>query len=349
MFRVALGVGTYVFLRRVMLVAAKIRAGGKEDQGAIMEVPYSTFLDDVAAGKVEAAVVGSDEIRYSYGDAGSKATDMAVRMTRPVQASQMTINALQKHKVEFGRAPPGILARALPIALTLAPIVYLGVLVGTMWKMWGDSIGKIGDAKAAQQDGDEDDGDHVGFGDAAGIDEAKDRVREIVDFIRNPEKYQRLGARSPKGLLLVGPPGTGKTLLARAIANEAGVPFFYCSGSDFVEMFAGRGAARVRALFEKAQRNSPSIVFVDEIDSLGKHRGDGVYSHEEREQTLNQMLACMDGFGTQNSRVVVIGATNRYDTLDRALTRPGRFDRLCRSLSLPSAGGRQSSESTCAM
>merc|ERR1711871_1711086 len=209
-----------------------------------------------------------------------------------------------------------------------------------MWKMWGDSIGKIGDAKKAQMTGDDDDSDHVGFEDADGIDEAKDRVREIVDFIRNPEKYQRLGARLPKGLLLVGPPGTGKTLLARAIANEAGVPFFYCSGSDFVEMFAGRGAARVQALFEKAERNSPSIVFVDEIDSLGKHRGDGVYSHEEREQTLNQMLACMDGFGTQNSRVVVIGATNRYDTLDRALTRPGRFDRIIK-VPLPSQNGRE--------
>ena len=167
----------------------------------------------------------------------------------------------------------------------------------------------------------------VTFADVAGVEEAKVELQEIVEFLKYPERFLSLGARIPKGVLLVGPPGTGKTLLARAVAGEAGVPFFHISGSEFVEMFVGVGAARVRDLFEQAKRNAPCIVFVDEIDAVGRHRGAGLGGgHDEREQTLNQILVEMDGFET-NTNIIVVAATNRPDILDPALLRPGRFDR----------------------
>ena len=180
----------------------------------------------------------------------------------------------------------------------------------------------------------------VTFGDVAGVDEAKGELQEIVEFLKYPERFLSLGARIPKGVLLVGPPGTGKTLLARAVAGEAGVPFFHISGSEFVEMFVGVGAARVRDLFDQAKRNAPCIVFVDEIDAVGRHRGAGLGGgHDEREQTLNQILVEMDGFET-NTNIIVVAATNRPDILDPALLRPGRFDRRV-TLDLPDVVGRQ--------
>ena len=180
----------------------------------------------------------------------------------------------------------------------------------------------------------------VTFGDVAGVDEAKGELQEIVEFLKYPERFLSLGARIPKGVLLVGPPGTGKTLLARAVAGEAGVPFFHISGSEFVEMFVGVGAARVRDLFDQARRNAPCIVFVDEIDAVGRHRGAGLGGgHDEREQTLNQILVEMDGFET-NTNIIVVAATNRPDILDPALLRPGRFDRRV-TLDLPDVVGRQ--------
>jgi cell division protease FtsH len=180
----------------------------------------------------------------------------------------------------------------------------------------------------------------VTFGDVAGVDEAKAELQEVVEFLKYPERFLSLGARIPKGVLLVGPPGTGKTLLARAVAGEAGVPFFHISGSEFVEMFVGVGAARVRDLFDQAKRNAPCIVFVDEIDAVGRHRGAGLGGgHDEREQTLNQILVEMDGFET-NTNIIVIAATNRPDILDPALLRPGRFDRRV-TLDLPDVTGRQ--------
>ncbi len=178
------------------------------------------------------------------------------------------------------------------------------------------------------------------FSDVAGIDEVKEEVEDIVDFLKNPEKYQKVGAEIPRGILLVGPPGTGKTLVAKAIAGEAGVPFFSMVGSGFVEMFVGVGAARVRDLFGKAKKNAPSIVFIDEIDAVGRHRGSGLgHSHDEREQTLNQILAEMDGFDSRTN-VIVLSATNRPDILDQALLRPGRFDRTV-TVSKPDIKGRE--------
>ncbi len=180
----------------------------------------------------------------------------------------------------------------------------------------------------------------VTFKDVAGIDEAKDELQEIIEFLREPQKFQKLGGRIPKGVLLMGPPGTGKTLLARAIAGEANVPFFSISGSDFVEMFVGVGASRVRDLFEQGKKNAPCIIFIDEIDAVGRHRGAGLGGgHDEREQTLNQLLVEMDGFEA-NEGVILIAATNRPDVLDPALLRPGRFDRRV-VVSRPDVGGRE--------
>jgi len=180
----------------------------------------------------------------------------------------------------------------------------------------------------------------ITFDDVAGADEEKDELKEVVDFLKNPRKYLELGARIPKGILLVGPPGTGKTLLAKAVAGEAGVPFFSISGSDFVEMFVGVGASRVRDLFEQAKKNSPCIVFIDEIDAVGRHRGAGLGGgHDEREQTLNQLLVEMDGFSI-NEGIIIIAATNRPDILDPALLRPGRFDRRI-TVGIPDIKGRE--------
>ena len=170
------------------------------------------------------------------------------------------------------------------------------------------------------------DGNSITFADVAGVDEAKDELQEIVEFLRDPGRFGAIGGRIPKGVLLVGPPGTGKTLLARSIAGEAGVPFLFASGSDFVEMFAGVGASRVRKLFKDARKHPASIIFIDELDAVGRSRGSQSLSHEEREQTLNQLLVEMDGFAP-NQGIVVIAATNRPDILDKALLRPGRFDR----------------------
>ena len=178
------------------------------------------------------------------------------------------------------------------------------------------------------------------FADVAGCDEAKEDVQEVVEFLRDPSRFQRLGGHIPRGILLVGSPGTGKTLLAKAIAGEAGVPFFSISGSDFVEMFVGVGAARVRDMFENAKKNAPCIIFIDEIDAVGRQRGAGLGGgNDEREQTLNQMLVEMDGFGV-NEGIIVMAATNRVDILDPAILRPGRFDRKI-SVGTPDVGGRK--------
>ena len=217
---------------------------------------------------------------------------------------------------------------------SLLPLVISMVLLGLLWwfmmKRFANSMGdggkqmNFGKAKIRNM---ADEKRKTTFADVAGADEEKEELREIVDFLKNPKKYNELGARIPKGVLLVGPPGTGKTLLARAVAGEAGVPFFSISGSDFVEMFVGVGASRVRDLFDQAKKNAPCIVFIDEIDAVGRQRGAGLGGgHDEREQTLNQMLVEMDGFGA-NEGVIMIAATNRPDVLDPALMRPGRFDR----------------------
>ncbi|MCF6765071.1 ATP-dependent zinc metalloprotease FtsH [Thiotrichales bacterium 19S3-7] len=251
------------------------------------------------------------------------------------------VDQMLKHKVDITAKPPQQDSVLLRLLINGFPIILLVIIwIFLMRAMSGGGKGgafSFGKSKAKLLGEDQ---VKVTLDDVAGVDEAKEEVAEIIDFLRDPTKYQRLGGKIPRGVLMVGPPGTGKTLLARAIAGEAKVPFFSISGSDFVEMFVGVGASRVRDMFEQAKKRSPCIIFIDEIDAVGRHRGAGLGGgHDEREQTLNQMLVEMDGF-SGNEGVIVIAATNRPDVLDPALLRPGRFDREV-TVGLPSVKGRE--------
>ncbi len=252
----------------------------------------------------------------------------------------VTHEKLLSNQIKIEVKPPSFWDGILPLASIFLPVVLFGVF---FWFIFRQAQGSnnaamsFGKSRARMFTGDH---PTVTFGDVAGVDEAKEELREVVEFLREPQKFIQLGARIPKGVLLVGPPGTGKTLMAKAVSGEAGVPFFSISGSEFVEMFVGVGASRVRDLFDQAKRHSPCIVFVDEIDAVGRQRGAGLGgSHDEREQTLNQMLVEMDGFDT-DTNVIIVAATNRPDILDPALLRPGRFDRRV-TLDRPDMRGRE--------
>src|SRR6201990_1064730 len=287
------------------------------------EVRYSTFLDDVKSNRVD-SVVMQGEMIY-----GARKDKTQFKTFNPEPDYTVLIGVLQKPTVASeGRPPkqPNFLAQLL---LQLAPaLLLILVFVYMLRQMQGASGGRgamsFGKSRARLLGEDQ---VNVTFADVAGVDEAKQEVSEIVDFLKDPGKFQKLGGKIPKGVLMVGSPGTGKTLLARAIAGEAKVPFFTISGSDFVEMFVGVGASRVRDMFEQAKKHAPCIIFIDEIDAVGRHRGAGLGGgHDEREQTLNQLLVEMDGFEA-NEGIIIIAATNRPDVLDPALLRPGRFDR----------------------
>ncbi len=280
---------------------------------------YSEFVKAVEDGKVQDVTLDGEQVRFVGADGKSyvvikpsdaEVTDLLIKNDVPVTARPQQQSGFQT-----------FLLSILPFLLLI------GVWIYFMNRMQGGGKGgAMGFGKSKAKMLTEKSG-RVTFDDVAGIDEAKEELEEIVEFLRNPQKFSRLGGKIPKGALLVGPPGTGKTLLARAIAGEAGVPFFTISGSDFVEMFVGVGASRVRDMFEQAKKNAPCIVFIDEIDAVGRHRGAGYGGgNDEREQTLNQLLVEMDGFEA-NEGVIIIAATNRKDVLDPALLRPGRFDR----------------------
>ena len=297
------------------------------------QVTYSQFMDDAKAGKVKRVDVQGRTLQVTPND-GSKYSIIS-------PGDIWMVGDLMKFGVQVtGKADdePNMLVSAL---YYLGPtLLIIGFWFFMMRQMQGGGKGgafSFGKSKARLID---ENSNTVTFADVAGCDEAKEEVFEIVDFLKDPQKFQKLGGRIPHGVLLVGPPGTGKTLLARAIAGEAKVPFFSISGSDFVEMFVGVGASRVRDMFENAKKNSPCIIFIDEIDAVGRHRGAGMGGgNDEREQTLNQMLVEMDGFES-NSGVIVVAATNRSDVLDRALLRPGRFDRQVH-VGLPDIRGRE--------
>jgi cell division protease FtsH len=302
----------------------------------VQEVRYSTFLDDLDAGRIESVIIQGEYIQ------GTRKDKTQFRAYNPETDYSALIGALQKSDVAIeGRAPkqPNFLAQLL---LQLAPALLLIVVFAYMLRqMQGAGGGRgamsFGKSKARLLGEDQ---VNVTFADVAGVDEAKTEVGEIVDFLKDPGKFQKLGGKIPRGVLMVGSPGTGKTLLARAIAGEAKVPFFTISGSDFVEMFVGVGASRVRDMFEQAKKHAPCIIFIDEIDAVGRHRGAGLGGgHDEREQTLNQLLVEMDGF-EGNEGIIVIAATNRPDVLDPALLRPGRFDRQV-VVPLPDVRGRE--------
>ncbi|MEM8776054.1 MAG: ATP-dependent zinc metalloprotease FtsH [Pseudomonadota bacterium] len=282
-------------------------------------IPYSEFVESVEQGEVSRVVLDGENVRFQRNDGSNFATIKPedAEITKLLIDNDVPVSAEAQEQSGFQS-----------FLMTLLPFILLiGVWIYFMNRMQGGGRGgAMGFGKSRAKLLTEKHG-RVTFDDVAGIDEAKEELEEIVEFLRNPQKFSRLGGKIPKGALLVGPPGTGKTLLARAIAGEAGVPFFTISGSDFVEMFVGVGASRVRDMFEQAKKNAPCIVFIDEIDAVGRHRGAGYGGgNDEREQTLNQLLVEMDGFEA-NEGVIIIAATNRKDVLDPALLRPGRFDR----------------------
>jgi cell division protease FtsH len=302
--------------------------------GGATPIQYSDFLDEVKAKRIKEAVIEDRTIVATTND-GKKLKATVTNLDRGL------IGDLVDNDVKFDvkqPEPPSFLSQ---VFISWFPMLLLiGVWIFFMRQMQGGGKGgafSFGKSKARMLD---EANNAVTFADVAGCDEAKEEVQELVDFLRDPTKFQKLGGRIPRGVLMVGPPGTGKTLLARAIAGEAKVPFFTISGSDFVEMFVGVGASRVRDMFENAKKHSPCIIFIDEIDAVGRHRGAGMGGgNDEREQTLNQLLVEMDGFEA-NSGVIVIAATNRADVLDKALLRPGRFDRQV-MVGLPDIRGRE--------
>ncbi|WP_322988281.1 MULTISPECIES: ATP-dependent zinc metalloprotease FtsH [unclassified Hoeflea] len=298
------------------------------------DIAYSQFLKDVDNGRVRDVTIIGERISGNYTD-----TATGFQTYSPGDPSLITrlsnknVTVVAKPEVDSSNTLVGYLISWLPILLIL------GVWIFFMRQMQGGSRGAMGFGKSKAKLLTEAHG-RVTFADVAGVDEAKQDLEEIVEFLRDPQKFQRLGGKIPRGVLLVGPPGTGKTLTARAVAGEANVPFFTISGSDFVEMFVGVGASRVRDMFEQAKKNAPCIIFIDEIDAVGRHRGAGLGGgNDEREQTLNQLLVEMDGFEA-NEGVILIAATNRPDVLDPALMRPGRFDRQV-VVPLPDVNGRE--------
>ncbi|MEO8812771.1 MAG: ATP-dependent zinc metalloprotease FtsH [Caulobacteraceae bacterium] len=300
--------------------------------GNASQITYSEMLGRVDSGDIKSVKIHGQVIE-AHDRAGHVLT-----ATGPMETGDLQ-KRLEAHGAAFDFEQPG--AGLIPsILINMLPILLLiGVWVFFMRQMHGGARGAMGFGKSKARLLTENK-NRVTFEDVAGVDEAKEDLSEIVDFLKDPAKFQKLGGKIPKGALMIGPPGTGKTLLGRAVAGEAGVPFFYISGSDFVEMFVGVGASRVRDMFEQAKKNAPCIIFIDEIDAVGRHRGAGLGGgNDEREQTLNQLLVEMDGFDP-NESIIVVASTNRPDVLDPALLRPGRFDRQV-VVPNPDVGGRE--------
>jgi cell division protease FtsH len=320
----------------IAVVVATVVSNFSGRAGQIQEIPYSTFLDQVKDGGIAEVTFKGDQLR------GKRTNGEDFMVYNPETDYTSLIGTLQKEHVKISAAAPERQSFLMQLFISSFPILLLiAVWVYFMRQMQGGAGGRgamsFGKSRARLLGEDQ---VQVTFADVAGVDEAKEEVVEIVEFLKDPGKFQRLGGKIPRGVLMVGSPGTGKTLLARAIAGEAKVPFFTISGSDFVEMFVGVGASRVRDMFDQAKKHAPCIIFIDEIDAVGRHRGAGLGGgHDEREQTLNQLLVEMDGFeGTEG--VIVIAATNRPDVLDPALLRPGRFDRQV-VVPLPDVRGRE--------
>ena len=305
------------------------------------QITLSQLATAVERGNVSGIVVREDEVRVTLtNNSGVVATRREPGIPITETLTVMGVPADRLAAIDIRYESPSNAANWLSLLVNLLPIVFVGALFFFLFRQTQGSNNQalsFGKSKARLFTGDK---PTVKFDDVAGADEAKQELQEVVEFLKEPQKFAALGARIPKGVLLVGPPGTGKTLMAKAVSGEAGVPFFSISGSEFVEMFVGVGASRVRDLFEQAKRNSPCIIFIDEIDAVGRYRGTGLGgSHDEREQTLNQILVEMDGFGT-DTNVILIAATNRPDILDPALLRPGRFDRRV-TMDRPDVQGRK--------
>jgi cell division protease FtsH len=316
-----------------LLLLAVMRQQGRQQK--VEALSWTEFIEKIEAGEIDKiTVTGSEEVSGQYAD--DEATRFTTRgpVKEEVWQSQLATAGV---RVEYLEGKDRSWGMALFQWLPLIFIVFFLIFLMRQLQAGGGKAMQFGKSKARLLSEND---KQVTFKDVAGVEEAEEELEEIVQFLKSPKKVTRLGGRIPKGVLLMGPPGTGKTLLARAIAGEAGVPFFSISGSDFVEMFVGVGASRVRDLFEQGKKNAPCLIFIDEIDAVGRHRGAGLGGgHDEREQTLNQLLVEMDGFES-NEGVILIAATNRPDVLDPALLRPGRFDRRV-IVSLPDVRGRE--------
>ncbi|HQD07030.1 MAG TPA: ATP-dependent zinc metalloprotease FtsH, partial [Bacillota bacterium] len=318
----------YLFIIALVIAILSIFSDGQQPE----KITYDEFIQQIEADQVKKVVMDGNDITATLKNG------RIVSTYRP-EDHNLTGLLLEKD-IEFEpNPPPGPKWWQSAITYLFPILLLLGIFFFFMQQTQGggNRVMNFGKSRARLHDSDR---KRVTFDDVAGADEEKAELAEVVDFLKDPKKYIELGARIPKGILLVGPPGTGKTLLARAVAGEAGVPFFSISGSDFVEMFVGVGASRVRDLFETAKKNSPCIVFIDEIDAVGRQRGAGLGGgHDEREQTLNQLLVEMDGFDV-NEGIIILAATNRPDILDPALLRPGRFDREI-TVGFPDVKGRE--------
>ncbi len=306
-----------VLIMVVVLLWTVVKTGQKR---ADRQLTFTQFVNDVKSGKVQSVTINGMEVNGAYKD-DNGGLHVLIPANYPNVYTLLQDNGVNIDIKEASSSSwVGVLINAIPF------ILLLGFWIFMMRQMQsgGNKALSFGKSRARLHSSQQ---KKVTFKDVAGVEEAKEELQEIIEFLREPQKFQKLGGRIPKGVLLIGPPGTGKTLLARAIAGEANVPFFSISGSDFVEMFVGVGASRVRDLFEQGKKNAPCIIFIDEIDAVGRHRGAGLGGgHDEREQTLNQLLVEMDGFES-NEGVILVAATNRPDVLDPALLRPGRFDR----------------------
>lgn len=334
------------FISALLLLSmvAMIFYGVRENAFGNQTIPINQLAADIEAGLVGKIDVKGDEVFVTYRDLTQASTstskDPNTGLIEQLVQLGVSPEKLRDPNLKINVVLPGFWAQALNLLANFLPFILMAVLFFFFIRQAQGSNNAamaFGKSRAKMLSGEH---PTVTFADVAGVDEAKEELQEVVEFLKEPQKFIALGARIPKGVLLVGSPGTGKTLMAKAVSGEAGVPFFSISGSEFVEMFVGVGASRVRDLFDEAKKHSPCIVFVDEIDAVGRHRGAGLGgSHDEREQTLNQLLVEMDGFGT-DTNVIVIAATNRPDILDPALLRPGRFDRRV-MLDRPDKNGRE--------
>jgi len=332
-----------IYILLFIAIIAMVLFTVNQQSAGVDEIPFNKLATDIKAGRVESIIEDDSRLEITYKDTDTIKTstkDPNTPLIEQLVSLGVTPEDLSAENISVDIQLPSPLMGIVSIASYILPFI---ILIGLFWFIFRQAQGNnsaamsFGKSKARMFSGDH---PTVTFEDVAGVDESKEELQEVVEFLREPQKFIALGARIPKGVLLVGAPGTGKTLMAKAVSGEAGVPFFSISGSEFVEMFVGVGASRVRDLFEQAKRHSPAIVFVDEIDAVGRHRGAGLGgSHDEREQTLNQLLVEMDGFDT-DTNVIIIAATNRPDILDPALMRPGRFDRRV-VLDRPDIKGRE--------